>query len=169
MIYIFLIICVCVYAFVPDPTMFGVTEDNLWMAFAYPIAHASWRHLIINMLSLALAFNPIFKLYEMRLGGGSKLGFFLATYIGAVLSALFTACDIPTVGASGMVFFLLGALLMLRPTKQQLISYILVAIAIVVQILRGHSNVALHLIAFAFGCLYIILVLLCKKEYYPLD
>jgi len=169
MIYIFLIICICVYVFMPDPNVLGVTDSNLWMAFVYPFAHASWRHLFVNSLSLFLMFNPIFKIYEERFGGGSKLGLLFASYIGAVLAGLFTAIDIPTVGASGMAFFLLGVLLMLRPTKQQLMAYIFVVIAIIVQIFRGHSNVALHLVAFAFGCIYIILVLLCKKDFYYTD
>lgn len=149
----------------PDALAWGVTADALPMAFSYQFVHASWRHLLVNSLSLALMFNPIFGLYEKRFEGGSKLSFFLAMYAGSVLAALFTATSTPTVGASGMAFFLLGVFLILQPTMRTVKNFIFVGIAILVQIIRGNSNVALHIVAFVFGCLYIIITLLCKKEY----
>lgn len=163
MIYLFLIACVCVYAFVPDCTTLGVTCDSLGYAFSYQFAHANWLHLSLNALSLVLMYKPIFNIYELRFGESSSFLFFLSMYLGSVIAALPTAMEVPTVGASGMVFFLLGALLALRPTKQQLKSYIFVAIAVLIQVIRGSSNVPLHLFAFAIGGLFIIFRLLCIK------
>jgi membrane associated rhomboid family serine protease len=62
----------------------------------------------------------------------------------------------PTVGASGMVFFLLGMLIILNPTLQQLKNYIYVVLAVIVSIIFGNSNVSLHALSFVFGALYTI-------------
>lgn len=163
MIYIFLIVCLCVYIFMPDCICMGVSIEHMSNAYIYQFAHASWLHLIINALSLALVFNPVYKIFEQRFGETRQIYFFIMMYLGSVLAALFTAQDLPTVGASGMLFFLLGQLIMLRPTLAQLQGYIYVAIAIIVQIIRGKSNVALHIVAFILGALSIIITLLCKQ------
>ena len=164
MIYIFLIICLCVYAFVPDCTCIGVSVTHMSNAYIYQFAHASWLHLLINALSLILMYNPIKKIYEERFGETKSWQFFFILYCGSVLAGLLTPQELPTVGASGMVFFLLGELLMLRPTLKQLQGYIYVALAIIIQIIRGHSNVALHIVAFILGALFIILRTLRKQH-----
>lgn len=163
-IYLFIILCVCVYALVPDAPAYGVSAENLQYAFSYQFFHVGWRHLLINSLSLVLMFRPILKIYETKYGDTSSFFFLLVSYLGSVLAALLTAIDIPTVGASGIVFFLLGALLILNPSLRQLQNYIFVAIAIVIQIVRGNSNVALHIVAFALGCLFIIIREFCEQR-----
>jgi uncharacterized membrane protein len=55
-----------------------------------------------------------------------------------------------------MVFFILGAILALRPTKQQFINYIWVFLGIIVSAILGHSNTILHVVAFILGLLFII-------------
>lgn len=163
MIYIFIIVCVCVYAFAPDCTLLGIDIEHMNHAYIYQFAHASWLHLFINALSLYLMFNPIKKIYEERFGYTSSISFLSFAYLGSVLAALLTPQTIPTVGASGIVFFLLGELIMLRPTLRQLQGYIYVLLAIIIQIIRGKSNVALHIVAFILGALFIIIRLLCKQ------
>lgn len=169
MIYLFIIVCICVYAFMPDCTYMGVSIEHMNNAYIYQFAHGSWLHLGINALSLALMFNPIHKVYEDTFGLCMSFKFFLFAYLGSVLAALFCAQDIPTVGASGIVFFLLGELLLLRPTLRQLQGYIYVALAIIIQIIRGKSNVALHIVAFVLGALFIILQTLCKQQHNKYD
>ena len=163
MIYIFLIICLCVYVFVPDCTCMGVSIEHMGNAYIYQFAHGSWLHLGINALCLLLMFNPIRRLYELRFGETSQVKFLLLSYLGSVLAALFTAQEIPTVGASGMAFFLLGMLIMLRPDISQLQTLICIVIALIVQFVRGKSNVELHIAAFILGALFIITRLLCKQ------
>ena len=147
----------------PDCTCMGVSIECMRNAYIYQFAHASWLHLIINSLSLVLMFNPIHKVYDECFGETSRWSFFVFSYAGSVLAALLCAQDIPTVGASGIVFFLLGELIMLRPTMRQLQGYIYVALAIVIQLIRGNSNVSLHIVAFVLGALFIIFKKLCKQ------
>lgn len=169
MIYIFIIVCVCVYAFAPDCTLLGISIEHMNNAYIYQFAHASWVHLFINALSLILMYNPIKKIYDERFGYTRPIVYFAYAYLGSVLAAILTPQTIPTVGASGIVFFLLGELIMLRPTLRQLQGYIYVAIAIIIQIIRGKSNVALHIVAFILGALFIITRLLCKQYKERLD
>ena len=164
MIYIFLIVCLCVYAFTGDCTWMGVSVEHMNHAYIYQFAHASWLHLIINALSLLLMYKPIKRIYEERFGNARSWEFLAILYLGSVLAGLLTPKELPTVGASGMVFFLLGELIMLRPTLKQLQGYIYVALAVIIQIIRGHSNVALHIVAFILGALWIIIRLLCKQH-----
>ena len=164
MIYIFLIVCLCVYVFVPDCTCMGASAEHLGNAFIYQFAHASWLHLAINSLCLILMFNPIRRIYEERFEETNPWSFFVFSYAGSVLAALLTSVSIPTVGASGIVYFLLGSLIMLRPTLKQLQGYIYVVLAIIIQFIRGNSNVALHIVAFFLGALFIIIRLLCKRH-----
>lgn len=172
MIYIFIIVCICVYAFMPDCTVLGVTIEHMNNAYIYQFAHGSWLHLGINALSLMLIFKPILRMYEERFGETSQASFLFLAYAGSVLAALFTAQSIPTVGMSGIVFFLIGELMMLKPNMNQLTSFIYITIAIIVQIIRGKSNVALHIVAFVLGALFIIFRLLRKQyneRFYELD
>lgn len=163
MILIFIILCICVYACTGDCTVYGVTTYDIGNACIYQCFHGSWVHLFVNSLSLILIFKPIKDIFEVKIGEINQFGFFAIAYIGSIFAALFTAQDVPTVGASGIVFFLLGELIMLRPTLKQLQSFIYIAIALVVQFIRGKSNVALHIVAFVLGALFIIICLLRRK------
>ncbi len=137
-------------------TYFSVSSDNLWGCLTYPFFHVSWLHFFINILALVLMYAPVRNVYCCRFNR-SHLHFLSVLYVCAVLAGLCAASDIPTVGASGIVFALLGMLLMLNPTLRQLRNYIYVALTVILQLFFGHSNIALHLLAFTFGALAVIL------------
>ena len=89
--------------------------------------------------------------------------FFCIIYFGAALSGAICATDVPTVGASGMSFFLLGMLIMLKPTYKQVKQYIWIILALLVQWYFAKSNVLLHIVAFVEGCVFIILREWCRQ------
>lgn len=166
MMYLFLFICFIIYLVVPNESLslLGTTYDSLWHCFSYPFAHASFIHWLVNAIALGTMWEPICNIYIRKFYATSqsspaliKVKLFFEVYMGAVIASLFTVKDIPTIGASGMVFFLLGMLIILNPTKRQLISFIPVAIAIVMQIFFSNSNIFLHILAFIFGVLFIII------------
>ena len=99
---------------------------------------------------------PIERIY-IRKYNNKPTAIHHAAYFAAVIAGLFCAVDVPTVGMSGCTFFLLGVLLMLNPTKRQAKNYIWVLAAVIVQIYFGKSNVALHIVAFIEGALFIII------------
>lgn len=156
MIYVFYIICVVVFIISPSADVFGVSEHNLLGSFSYQFLHGNWLHLIINLLSLHLIYKPFRILYGNRFNYDNDLVLFTIIYLASVTSALFFPLPVPTVGASGMVFFILGAILALRPTKQQFINYIWVFLGIIVSAILGHSNTILHVVSLILGLLFII-------------
>ena len=154
MIYLFYIACVIL--FIVSPTNCEVSIDNMEGIFTYQFMHANILHLAMNILSLAIMYNPIKRLYEERFSAIMIPNLFVVLYIFSIIVGGFCAMPTPTVGASGMVFFLLGMLIILNPTLQQLKNYIYVVLAVIVSIIFGNSNVPLHILSFVFGALYTI-------------
>lgn len=157
MIYLFIIICVCVQIFTHDVLSLGITTNSLTNCFCYQFAHASWLHLAINAFCLAYMFKPIHNLYNKRLGYTKGIWILIASYLSSVVAALIAAKELPIVGASGMVFFLLGMLLALDPTIKQLKSMVWVAASLVVGAIIGNSAVLLHILCFVYGALFVLM------------
>ena len=154
---IFCIICVILFFLHPSPDAYGVSIYNLSGMFSYQFLHGNLLHLAINVASLLLLYKPFKLIYGNRFNYDNDLVLFLIIYAGSVLAALVTPLSIPTVGASGMVFFILGAIPGLRPTKQQFINYIWVFLGVIVSVIMGHSNTLLHIAAFLIGVLFAIM------------
>lgn len=168
MLYLFLIAAFLTFAALPlqQQIDLGMSQSNLIAALYYPFLHTSWLHLLINIFSLAMLWHPAQKLWAQRFEGiywiprqraFMRLRLFIYTYTGAVLAALITANNTPTIGASGLVFYLLGMILLLNPTKQQLINYIPILLAVILQFFIGNSNVMLHIVAFIIGAISVII------------
>ena len=156
MIYLFYIVCVILFALSPCDLSYGVSIDNMSGILTYQFMHVNWLHLAMNIVSLAIMYKPINRMYEERFSKIIIPNLFIILYLSSVATAGFCATTTPTLGASGMVFFLLGMLIMLNPTIAQLKSYIYVALAVIISIIYGNSNVALHILSFVFGALYTI-------------
>ena len=156
MMQLFYIACIVLYFISPCNLAYGVSIEHMAGIFTYQFMHASILHLIVNILSLMLMYEPIKNLYESRFSAIHIPNLFVVLYLSSVAVGGFCAMHTPTVGASGMVFFLLGMLIMLNPTLQQLKSYIYVLLAVIASIILGNSNVALHILSFVFGALYTI-------------
>lgn len=161
MIYLLVIISLLLFIVMQPEAMIacGVSDTSLANAFRYVFMHASWLHLLINCVSLLLLWIPVKRIYCIRYNTNTYwLSVFV--YASAILAGFACAVDVPTVGMSGCVFFLLGVVLMLNPTMRQLRNYIWVALCTIVQLFFGKSNVPLHLFAFVEGCIYI-----CMREF----
>lgn len=154
------LICLLLYTFVPQSLIpsLGVSNTHLSACLYYHFFHASWLHVIINGICFYLLYNPVRALWHHRFPQLSIVNYHLSTVNSAILAGLFAAKDIPTVGLSGVIFAMLGQLLLLNPTKKQLINFVYVAIAVIFQCFFGHSNVGLHIYAFVFGALSVILL-----------
>jgi membrane associated rhomboid family serine protease len=139
--------------------MYGVSLHNLGGAFSYQFLHGNMLHLIINIASLLLLYNPFKLLFGNRFNYDNSVVLFLIIYAGSVLAALVAPTSTPTVGASGMVFFILGAILAIRPTKQQFINYIWVLLGVIVSAISKNSNTLLHVVAFILGVLFILSII----------
>lgn len=156
MMILFCIVCIVLYFFHPSPEVYGVSDTNLCGMFTYQFLHANMLHLIVNIVSLYLVYKPFKIIYGNRFNYDNDIVLFLIIYLASVLAAMFGLSSTPTVGASGMVFFILGAILALRPTKKQFINYIWVFIGFIVSAFMENSNTLLHLAAFVIGVLFAI-------------
>lgn len=161
MIYLVLILSWILFIVLPMDSIIsnGITPDCLYNCFHYTVMHASWPHLIINTVALCLLWFPMRKIYIKKYDSDTRL-FDLSTYFAAVFAGLACATDVPTVGMSGMVYFLLGALLMMHPTKRLALNYLWIIAACAIQWYFGKTNVALHIFAFVEGVAYI-----CVREF----
>ncbi len=154
---VLLLILIGFYAVCPASlqVVMGVSDTCLFGCLTYSFVHTSWLHLLVNCVALASMYAPIRNLYCTRFNR-SGWHFLGVVYLSAVLAGLSAAATVPTLGASGMVFALLGILIMLNPTWRQVRNYVWVALAVGVQIYFGKTNVALHLAAFLYGAVAVV-------------
>lgn len=159
-IILFIVISVLIYTICGADTLtsMGVSSDSLWHCFIYQFSHASWLHMLLNMFAIGYMTSPIGKIWERRFNNSaySAIKILFAGYVSSVFAGAACASAVPTVGSSGIAFFLLGVLLLLNPTLKQVQSYMWIAAAVAIQIYFGKSNTALHLMCFVLGALYTI-------------
>lgn len=113
--------------------LFGLVTDNLfkgmvWQLVTYMFLHGGFTHILWNMFGLYIFGSQL----EYYWGSRFFLKYYLITGVGAgvihVIATLFTGgTNIPTVGASGALFGLLGAYGLLFP-HQQILLYFLIPI-----------------------------------------
>lgn len=138
----------------PEIVSYGVSTNNLECAYMYIFMHASWLHLIINTITLIAMWLPVRKLYINRYDEDNT-PLDINMLVASVIAGAACASSVPTVGMSGCVFFLCGALIMLNPTKQQLLNYLWLVAAVLIQWFFGKSNVPLHILSFVEGMVFI--------------
>lgn len=157
---LFIFACVFVYAIGGSDIAitYGVSDSHLWNCLFYQFLHASWLHLGLNMFAIGYMLPAIGKLWERKFNNTAYSSILLlaAGYVSSAIAGAACACSTPTVGASGIAFFLLGVLLVLNPTWRQVRNYLWIAAAVAVQIYFGKSNTALHITCFTFGALYTV-------------
>ena len=114
------------------PIMGYTATSGLYTHFTYIFAHANIFHLAINLF-------VFWKLYDMV----GKYSFMVSFLIAAVMS-FFAIMSVPTVGASGLTFAMLGMFYLIQPLKWEYYLYNLIIIVI-----------ALFIGYYAFFCLCI--------------
>lgn len=128
-------------------TASAVREREWWRLVSHAFVHGGTVHLVFNMLAINAIGIPL----ERKIGGARYLQLSLVTCLGGgAFVTLFMRADVPTVGASGMIFGYAGALLPLlgREQARQLTQMLLLNVAI--SLLPGVSWQA-HLGGFLFG------------------
>lgn len=90
-----------------DGSFIGVGSGEWWRIFTVVLTHASWLHLGMNMLVLFQLGNIVEHFY-----GAGRYTFILilSTLCASTLSLLLDPSTQPSVGASGMIFGLFGAM-----------------------------------------------------------
>ena len=144
-----------------DPTMPGV-GFGVWQLLSYGFLHGSWPHIIFNMLALAMFGAPL----EYTWGPKRYLAYYTVCMVGAGLCQLGVGAWVmaqggggyPTIGASGAIFGLMGALISYgRRTGQSYVTGQLWTSAILMFVMSfmmgGHVNNWAHAGGFVGGFL----------------
>jgi membrane associated rhomboid family serine protease len=95
---------------IPFPNLVGVAHGDWWRLFSSAFLHYGPFHLILNMVALYW----FGSLLEQRIGSGRFLAIYVVSGLAGSAGALIAAPTTPTVGASGAIFGILGAGLVLE-------------------------------------------------------
>ncbi|MFD3755825.1 rhomboid family intramembrane serine protease [Streptomyces sp. NPDC058622] len=105
----------------------GVSSGEYHRLLTSVFLHAEWWHVIGNMLALWVIGGPL----EAALGRARYLAVYLLSGLGgSALVYLLTAPNVPTIGASGAVFGLLGATVVLARRLRYEVRPVLVMVGL---------------------------------------
>jgi membrane associated rhomboid family serine protease len=123
----------------------------IWKHLTYNFQHANLVHLILN----SIAFFSLFRILELKINAYKLAVFILSAAFAASFAVHYAK---PTVGASAMVYAMIGLYLVMantneiRITKKQLITWeVCLFISLIVSAINPHSAFLLHLTAFVIG------------------
>jgi membrane associated rhomboid family serine protease len=92
----------------------GVAQGEWWRLFTSMFLHVNFFHLAVNMYSLYFAGTIL----EQLVGWWRFLLLYLVSGLAGAAGALVLSPNVPTVGASGAIFGILGALFVLERTGE---------------------------------------------------
>jgi membrane associated rhomboid family serine protease len=92
-------------AHVPFPNLIGVAHGEWWRMMSAAFLHYGPFHLLLNMLALWWFGSML----EQRIGSGRFLAIYIVSGLAGSAGALMLDPTTPTVGASGAIFGVLGA------------------------------------------------------------
>jgi membrane associated rhomboid family serine protease len=101
------------HAFVPGLAEVGVGHGDYWRLLTAAFLHYGPFHLLLNMLALYWFGSAL----EQRIGSGRFLLLYVVSGLAGSAGALISAPTTPTVGASGAIFGILGAGLVLEQQR----------------------------------------------------
>lgn len=131
----------------------AIVQGKWWVLITSIFLHASPEHLALNLLALFFFGNAV----EEKLGARKMLAiFFLSAFGGEVvvlsLSFLgFQSAVIPTIGASGGIFGLMGAAMLVKPFEFIIYPYLIPLPIFIIAILYTVSNLSLFIYHIATG------------------
>ena len=151
--YIFVLICLFVYIFFGNELGYTKTSP-FWTHLTFNFQHTGIIHLLINSLS----FITIFRTLAKHINPCVLIS---VSFLIAVLCSFLSACDIPTVGCSGMIYAMIGIYLgwiirkklKIKNHKNLMTIPGCITLCLSVSYLKPNSNFMLHLTALCTACL----------------
>lgn len=150
--YLIVILFVLVQIFVNQNI--GYSTNSYWYNhFIYQFQHTGWMHLILNSIAFIGFYNALTK-------GTNGLLIILYAYIGSVVASYLSVYDIPTIGSSGMVYTMVGLLIVqafmgkrLRILNKKAFYMLLgcLAICFLISVLKGTANNLCHVFGLISG------------------
>ena len=152
--YILSLVFVFVYILFGNEIGFA-TNSPWWTHLTYSLQHANILHLVIN----TLVFINVFRVMQ---GFTSWKELLPLIYVIAVGASFFATKDIPTVGASGMIYAMFGMMSVIvafnkSTPKQKLTFFCSIGIMLLISYFNSNSNFMVHILAFCAGAIVWIL------------
>ena len=148
-IVLFAIVCIAVLLLPTDPLSIGIyTDCRWWQHLTYQFAHANIFHLAVNIYVM------YFCITRFNLSQSQILSCFI---ISAILPAL---SHIPTIGASGIVYAMLGIINTMVVEKAKFAAWIALYITISYFF---NNNWCIHLCCYLLGFLSNYIAILCTN------
>jgi len=166
--YVFVLVFILVYVFFGSELGYTNTSP-FYTHITYLFQHAGLIHLMVN----SLAFVGIFRATERLI---SKWILILASLTGGFLLSFLAADDLPTVGASGMIYMMTGLYvgitafsngIKILNLRKYVIFLTTVVIALTVSSLSKTSNHILHSLSFLTGIFIYACCRLIKEMRFP--
>lgn len=137
-----IVMCLLMAAFVPYHHMFAVSQDTpTYTHFVYMLGHAGWLHWLVNGWSLMVLHN-LFRWYRV-----------LASYGCAVGLSYLPLTSLPMLGASVIVCFFIGLIIVYLWRKQRLSAVLTMALLALTCFLPGFAGLV-HILAFIVGAAF---------------
>lgn len=129
------------------------SSSPIWTHITYQFQHLNWIHLSLN----SFAFLSLCKVLQKAL----PLSLILAyAYFASIIISFLSVMDLPTVGASGMIYTmsgmfisisLIGAKLRIIDNKKFSLFLFGITIALVLSAIKPHINFSCHLLGLISG------------------
>lgn len=124
----------------------------IWKHFTYVFQHGSVLHLIINSFSFYMLFGMLQRFIRPSV-------IIAIGYTSAVVMSFFASYGVPVVGASGMIYAMLGIYLYLIKTKRIIfkdkfvLNTLLISIALflIISLIKTNQAGLLHLLCLVSG------------------
>jgi len=143
-----IVICLLMALAVPFSATMAVSAGSpTYTHYIYMFGHASWLHYAVNIWSLMVLHN-LFRWYRV-----------IAAYLWAVVLSYFVHFDKPLLGASVIVCFFIGMIILNLWKKQRLSAILTVVILFLTCFLPGFAGI-IHIQAFLFGLLFFLIEML---------
>ena len=131
---------ICFIAF--NNKAMGYTHTSpLYTHITYIFAHAGLLHLAINAISYISLHNTIRKCASIKAA-------LTISFISAIAATHLSTYDLPTIGASGLIFAMAGYLYASIKLKTRIIPYTTLAISLIVPFFIPQINAMIHLASF---------------------
>lgn len=165
--YIFVIVFALVYLFA-DNSLGFCTGSALYTHVTFIFQHAGIIHLLINSLSFFLVYTTMRNIMSAYI-------FVPVALISTFVSSFVSIEIIPTIGASGMIYAMIGIYICatllndtikITDTRRYLLFLFIIALSLIVSIINPTSNFFLHAYSLLFGfsaCLIINAIKLIFK------
>jgi membrane associated rhomboid family serine protease len=161
-----------IFVFILTFTLFGTSigytkVSPLYTHLTYMFQHAGIVHLAMN----SLAFIGMFRTLEKFI---SKWTLSLLVTTISFVSSFISMYDIPTVGASAMIYSMIGIFIgittfcthiKIANIKKYLLFISVIAISLTISLFKSNSNFILHLISMAVGVITSIPISLYKNHH----